>query len=104
MLVFFPVAFWILAFVLDVVYEGGGGGADLSQFSYILLISGFAMALVASIPGLIDYGIIEDEYTKQTATSHMSLNLLILLLQAVNIGCVPGACVSLSVTAFAIHD
>lgn len=38
MLVFFPVAFWILAFVLDIVYEAGGGGLDLMSFSYILLL------------------------------------------------------------------
>lgn len=86
MLVFFPVAFWILAFILDVVYEAGGGGADLSQFAFILLVSGFATALLAAIPGLIEYTAITDEYAKQTATSHMSLNLLVLLLQAVNIG------------------
>lgn len=52
--VMFPVAFFILAFILDVVYETGGGGADLAQFSYILLIAGFTMALVAAIPGLIE--------------------------------------------------
>ncbi len=61
MLVYFPVAFFILAFILDVVYEAGGGGGDLTQFSYILLIAGFAMALVAAIPGLIEYQIIVDE-------------------------------------------
>lgn len=44
------------------------------------------MALAAAIPGLIEYGAITDEYVKQTATSHMFLNLLVLLLQAVNIG------------------
>lgn len=54
MLVYFPVAFWILAFVLDVVYEAGGGGNDLVQFSFILLVAGFAMALAAAIPGLME--------------------------------------------------
>lgn len=52
--VMFPVAFFILAFILDVIYEARGGGADLAQFSYILIISGFAMALVAAIPGLME--------------------------------------------------
>lgn len=86
MLVMFPISFFILAFILDVVYEAGGGGSDLSQFSYILLIAGLTTALLAAIPGLIEYGIIEDEYTKQTATTHMSLNVLVLLLECVNIG------------------
>lgn len=54
MLVYFPVAFWILAFVLDVIWEAGGGGADLVQFSFILLVAGFAMALAAAIPGLME--------------------------------------------------
>lgn len=66
MLVFFPVAFWILAFILDVVYEAGGGGADLSQFSYILLIAGFTVAIAAAITGLIEYSIIQNEDTKNT--------------------------------------
>lgn len=79
------MAFWILAFILDVVYEAGGGGSDLTQFAYILLIVGFATALAAAIPGLIEYGIIEDENTKNTASSHMTLNVFVLILQAVNI-------------------
>jgi hypothetical protein len=61
MLVYFPVAFFIFAFVLDVVYEAGGGGRDLTQFAYILLIAGFATGLAAAIPGLVEYGIIVDE-------------------------------------------
>lgn len=85
MLVAFPIVFFIMAFIADVVYEAGWAGSDWSQFAYILLIGGIATALAAAIAGVIEYSIIVDEETKQKANGHMVLNMAVLVLQAVNL-------------------
>jgi len=59
MLVAFPIVFFIMAVVADVVYEAGLAGSDWSQFAYILLIGGIATAIAAAITGLIEYSIID---------------------------------------------
>ncbi len=58
MLVPFPIAFFIMAFVADVVYEAGAAGSDWAQFAYILLIGGIATSLAAAMAGLVEYSVI----------------------------------------------
>lgn len=132
MLVAFPIVFFIMALIADVVYEAGCLFSDWSQFAYISLIGGIATAIAAAITGLIEYSIIEyvpfflmfcdvgrgvvlrianciclasrrqesltsilsllfskhipsDEEPKKTANAHMTLNVIVLILQAVNL-------------------
>ncbi|GAB5031639.1 Hypothetical protein NocV09_00601920 [Nannochloropsis oceanica] len=85
MLIDFPIVCFILAFSADVVYEAGLAGSDWSQFAYILLIVGIATAIAAAIAGLVEYSIIFDEETTQTANAHMTLNVMVLVLQVVNL-------------------
>jgi uncharacterized membrane protein len=49
------------------------------------MVGGFVGALAAAIPGLIDYSSLASRHVKRTATIHMSINLVVVALYAVNI-------------------
>ena len=84
MLVGFPVAFYVATFVAYIVYQNN---ADPFWFrlGVVANIAGVVMAVVAAIPGLIDWAaaIPAESPAKQTGLVHMVLNTITLIFFAV---------------------
>ena len=84
MLVAFPIAFLIGAFATDIAFRAT---ADTfwARGSYWLLIAGIVTALVAAIPGFIDFVTIDRVRNVWVSWAHMIGNLVVVGLAAVNV-------------------
>lgn len=84
MLIVFPIAFYASTFVAYIVYQ-----TNVDPFWFrlgvVANIAGVAMAVIAFVPGLIDWvkAIPQESTAKQTGLVHMVLNTASLLLFAV---------------------
>jgi len=85
MLVAFPIAFLIGAFASDMAYTGTGN-LFWAEASYWLLMSGIVTALVAAIPGLIDFVTIGRVRNLWISWTHMIANLVVVGVALVNVG------------------
>jgi uncharacterized membrane protein len=85
MLVVFPVAFLIGALATDIAFVSTGN-PFWSEASYWLLIGGIVTALVAAIPGLIDFVTIDRVRNLWISWAHMIANLVVVGLALVNVG------------------
>lgn len=83
MLVPFPIAFFIAAFVTDIVYSRT---ANLmwQYFSIWLISAGLALGAFAALAGLIDYFGDRRVRAARPATPHMLLNIAAMILSLVN--------------------
>lgn len=83
MLVTFPIAFLVGAFVTDVIYANT---ADLmwQYFSIWLITGGLIMGGLAALAGFVDYFGDRRVRAQKPATPHMALNVLAMLLSLVN--------------------
>jgi uncharacterized membrane protein len=84
MLVSIPIGLWIFSFVCDLTFVLGKGVSLWATLSFWTMIGGIAGALIAAIPGLIDMLSLRGA-VKKIALVHMSLNLTIVALFAVNL-------------------
>ena len=85
MLIAIPVGLFIFSLVSDIIYVARWGGPEWTDVAYYTMIGGVIGALLAAIPGFIDYLSITDARTKRTGTTHLTLNLIIVALYIVNI-------------------
>jgi uncharacterized membrane protein len=94
MLIPFPIALWIFSFFADLIYVLGFGGAVWADLAFYTMAGGLIGALLAAVPGVIDYRSISDPHVKRIATWHMAVNVTVAVLFAVNlwlrIGQAPG--------------
>jgi uncharacterized membrane protein len=74
MLIAFPIGLWVFALVCDIVRLMGGSPA-WSTVALYSVAGGIVGAIVAAIPGLIDYFSIDEKEMSRIATWHMILNL-----------------------------
>lgn len=72
MLVTFPIGLWVFALVCDVVSAAGGNTAWQTVATYCIA-AGIVGALVAAVPGLIDYFSIDEAAMKRIANVHLAL-------------------------------
>ena len=86
MLVAFPIALWIFSLVCDLFYYGGSQNAVWESVAFYSMAAGTIGALLAAIPGFIDYLSLVDRRVKRTATTHFILNLIIVALFIFNLG------------------
>ncbi len=87
LLVHFPVGLFVLSLLLDLASLAAPGVPGLVYGAFYTMILGLITALIAAIPGFVDYSDIRrDRPGKQVATAHMILNLLMVGLYAVNVG------------------
>jgi uncharacterized membrane protein len=84
MLVAFPIAYLVGAFVTDIAFRST---ADTfwARGSFWLLAAGIVTAIVAAIPGLIDFTTINRVRNVWVSWTHMVSNLLVVVLAAVNL-------------------
>jgi uncharacterized membrane protein len=85
MLIVFPVAFLIGAFGTDIAFLITQD-PFWAQGSYWLLIAGIVTALVAAVPGLIDFVTIDRVRNVWVSWAHMVANLVVVALALINVG------------------
>lgn len=83
MLVPFPIGLWIFSLAADIIYRLGGNQIWTSVALYSMA-GGIIGALVAALPGLLDYFSMKRSRTKEIATWHMLLNVSALALFIIN--------------------
>lgn len=84
MLVTIPIGLWIFSLVTDLVGLRSAAPGTWHLVALYAMVGGIAGALAAALPGLVDLLSIQDRAIKRTGIAHMSLNLTIVALYAVN--------------------
>jgi uncharacterized membrane protein len=85
MLIVFPVGLWVFSLVCDLFYLGGGSPEVWSGVALYTMIGGFIGALMAAVPGVIDFLAMKRSRVRNIAVVHMSINLVLVVLYAFNI-------------------
>jgi uncharacterized membrane protein/nitrite reductase/ring-hydroxylating ferredoxin subunit len=86
LLAHFPVGLFFLSLVLDLA-SFAWPDAILVQAAFYSIVIGLIMAVLAALPGIVDYTEIRrDHPARKIATTHMLLNFLAVALYAVNAG------------------
>ncbi len=83
MLVVFPIGLWIFSFVMDLIYLFGNGTPVWNTVALYTMVGGIIGALGAAIPGFIDFLSLKGK-PKQIATTHMAINLGLVVLFIIN--------------------
>jgi uncharacterized membrane protein len=84
MLVTIPIGLWVFSLVADLLALRSGTPQSWALVAFYTMVGGIVGALAAALPGLIDLLSLKDAAIKKTALVHMSLNLTIVALYAVN--------------------
>ncbi|WII73321.1 DUF2231 domain-containing protein [Bdellovibrio sp. 22V] len=86
MFVAFPITFYLTTFVAFLVYQTASNDIFWFKLAYFCNFAGVVTALVAAIPGFIDwaFGIPRDTLAKKDGMIHMTLNLITLGIFATN--------------------
>jgi len=83
MLVPLPIGLWIFALVADLIHAGGSTNAAWTTVAFYCIGGGIVGALLAALPGLIDL-VSLPEGPRKTALLHMTINLIVVGLFAIN--------------------
>lgn len=75
MLVAFPIGLLDYSLVCDLIYMFRWGGAIWQDVAFYTMAGGIIGALVAAVPGLLDYVSVSNPKVKQLGTRHMLINL-----------------------------
>src|SRR5437868_7027425 len=86
MLIVFPIGLWIFSFVCDVIYHAGSHNVFWKGVAFYTMVAGVIGALLAAVPGFIDYLSLRERRVKTIATTHMILNLVVVALFLFNLG------------------
>jgi uncharacterized membrane protein len=86
MLIVFPIALWVASLVCDIAYHAGARNVFWKEMAFYAIAGGVVGALLAAIPGFIDYLSLTERRTKRIATTHMAINLLVVLVFIFNLG------------------
>lgn len=86
MLVHFPIGFLVLSFLLDLVSLAFPEVPELLRGSFYAMLLGIITALLAAVPGFVDYSDIRRDHPgKATASTHMTLNLIVVAIYGINL-------------------
>jgi uncharacterized membrane protein len=85
MLVPFPIALWIFSFVCDLVYAFGWGGPIWNDMAFYTMAGGLLGALLAAVPGYLDFRSLSDPAVRRIGRWHMLINLSVVVLFAINL-------------------
>jgi nitrite reductase/ring-hydroxylating ferredoxin subunit/uncharacterized membrane protein len=85
-LVHFPVGLWVLSLLFDLATYALGPANWLVRGAFYAMALGFVMAVGAAVPGLVDWADIRADHPgKKIATYHMVLNVVAIVLYALNL-------------------
>ncbi len=87
MLVNFPIGLWIFSLICDLIGRGSAPPNTWHTVALYSMVGGWIGALAAAVPGLIDLLFYKGGAppVKKIALTHMSINLTVVVLYAVNI-------------------
>jgi uncharacterized membrane protein len=85
MLVALPIGLWIFSLVSDVIYLLKWGGIVWNDVAFYTMAGGIVGALLAALPGLIDLLSMSAGKAKRIGIWHMSINLVVVALFAINL-------------------
>lgn len=85
MLVPFPIGLWVFSFAADVIYLMGWGPPVWNDVAFYTMVGGTVAALLAAPFGLLDLLSVGNPGTRRIGIMHMSLNLVIVAMFAVNL-------------------
>jgi len=77
-LVGLPIGLWVFSVVADLTFYVGWGGAIWKDVAFYTLGGGIVGALLAAVPGFIDFLSITDARARQVGITHMVANLIAL--------------------------
>jgi uncharacterized membrane protein len=83
MLVTIPIGLWVFSLVCDIAFISSGD-ARWATTAYFTLGGGVVGALLAAVPGLLDFLGLHEPRERRVGTMHLVLNLAIVAIQAVN--------------------
>jgi uncharacterized membrane protein len=86
MLIVFPIGLWVFSLICDFIYHAGSHNMFWKGVAFYTMLGGVIGALLAAVPGFIDYLSLRDRLAKRVATTHMVLNLIVLALFVFNLG------------------
>jgi len=86
MLIVFPIGLFIFSLVCDVVYHAGSANPFWKGMAFYSIGGGIIGALLAAIPGFIDYLSLPEGVVRKTATLHMVMNLVVVAIFIFNLG------------------
>jgi uncharacterized membrane protein len=80
-----PVGLWIFSLICDLVYAFVSPEVFWDRMAQWTMVGGLAGALLAAVPGFIDFLSLTDPRVKRVALTHMLVNLTTVALYAVNL-------------------
>jgi uncharacterized membrane protein len=83
-LVAFPIGLWVFSVIADLVVYFGGGGTAWKDVAFYTLGGGIVGAVLAAVPGFVDFLTITDRAARRTAIVHLVSNVTALVLFAVS--------------------
>ncbi|HKV80669.1 MAG TPA: DUF2231 domain-containing protein [Candidatus Sulfotelmatobacter sp.] len=84
MVVGFPLGLWVFALVCDIVAATGATG-PWSTVAFYCVAGGIVGAVIAAVPGLIDYFSIDEAAMRRIAIFHLVANVSALIVFAINL-------------------
>ena len=84
MLVGIPIGLWVFSLVSDVVHAFGGAPV-WRDVAFYTMAGGIVGAVLAAIPGFVDYLGLRDPRARRLAQTHMVMNLVIVALFVVDL-------------------
>src|SRR5215475_9737186 len=79
MLIPFPLALWTFSFVADLIYYFGSHDYVWVNVAFYTLLGGIVGAVLAAVPGIIDYLALRDRKVSSIAAWHARFNITALL-------------------------
>jgi uncharacterized membrane protein len=83
-LVALPIGLWVFSVVADLVFQLRWGAAVWKDVAFYTLGGGIVGALLAAVPGFIDFFSITDARAGRVALTHMAANLIALTIFVVS--------------------
>jgi len=84
MLVVFPIGLWVFSFICDLIFRLISHNPIWSDVALYCIGGGIVGAVLAAVPGLIDYLSLNDARAKRIGMFHLILNVSALLMFAFN--------------------
>jgi len=84
MLVSLPIGLWIFSLVTDIIYRWSGNGT-WSVVTYYSIAGGIVGALLAAVPGFVDFWALKPSRVKEIALWHMIINVSAVILFSINL-------------------
>lgn len=79
-----PIGLWVFALVCDIVAAAGGTGA-WSTVALYSVAGGIVGAVVAAVPGVVDYFSIDETAMRRIANYHLLVNIGALVIFTINL-------------------